>query len=275
MSSHSEKKQPIVLFTYPFSPYGQKISLLLTLAKLPFKTRVQPLLLPRPDLQTLGISYRRIPVLAIGKDVYCDSSLITSVIMSRISNQDDIAVCKADKAYEEWGTSVFREICMGLFPFEAISPELRKDRASIFPAITRPVEQLKSLRPSALASLQTRMKQIEDSFLSPTSDGPFIGGGKAGLADIHVFFAVRWALKDLGVAKEGDVLGMQAFPRLWKAIESLPPYSLDSEGEVTTEAMLQMLKGSEYSANKGPKGVMDSDPLGLEAGTKVVVESTE
>ena len=40
--------------------------------------------LPRPDLaDRLGVTYRRIPVLAIGKDVYCDSSLIASVLERR------------------------------------------------------------------------------------------------------------------------------------------------------------------------------------------------
>ena len=32
--------------------------------------------MPRPDLARLGIAYRRIPVLAIGRDVYVDSRLI-------------------------------------------------------------------------------------------------------------------------------------------------------------------------------------------------------
>ena len=32
--------------------------------------------MPRPDLARLGIAYRRIPVLAIGRDVYLDSRLI-------------------------------------------------------------------------------------------------------------------------------------------------------------------------------------------------------
>ena len=40
-----------------------------------------PMTLPRPDLaDRLGVTYRLIPVLAIGKDVYCDSSLIASVL---------------------------------------------------------------------------------------------------------------------------------------------------------------------------------------------------
>jgi glutathione S-transferase len=32
--------------------------------------------MPRPDLQALGVKYRRIPICAIGKDVYCDTRLI-------------------------------------------------------------------------------------------------------------------------------------------------------------------------------------------------------
>lgn len=37
--------------------------------------------LPRPDItDRLGIGYRRIPLLAIGNDVYCDTSLISLVL---------------------------------------------------------------------------------------------------------------------------------------------------------------------------------------------------
>jgi hypothetical protein len=38
--------------------------------------QIQPRILPRPDLARLGINYRRIPLLAIGCDVYLDSRLI-------------------------------------------------------------------------------------------------------------------------------------------------------------------------------------------------------
>lgn len=38
---------------------------------------------PRPELRMLGISYRRIPVLAIGNDIYCDSALIGPTLERR------------------------------------------------------------------------------------------------------------------------------------------------------------------------------------------------
>ena len=41
--------------------------------------------IPRPEvIDLLGIGYRRIPLLAIGNDVYCDTSLIVSQLEKRI-----------------------------------------------------------------------------------------------------------------------------------------------------------------------------------------------
>ena len=40
----------------------------------------QPVILPRPDLQALGVDYRRIPILAHGKSLLCDSRLIVSYL---------------------------------------------------------------------------------------------------------------------------------------------------------------------------------------------------
>lgn len=45
--------------------------------------------LPRPELsEKLGVSYRRIPILAIGNDVYCDSSLIASALERRFPTSE-------------------------------------------------------------------------------------------------------------------------------------------------------------------------------------------
>lgn len=40
--------------------------------------QMQPPLLPRPDLNLLGVNYRRIPVLTLGRDIYLDTRLILS-----------------------------------------------------------------------------------------------------------------------------------------------------------------------------------------------------
>ncbi|KAF2681738.1 hypothetical protein K458DRAFT_479280 [Lentithecium fluviatile CBS 122367] len=62
----------IVLFNYPVSPFGRRAE---------HRSRLccyqeQPFILPRPDLEKLGLKYCRIPIFAIGRDIYLDTRLI-------------------------------------------------------------------------------------------------------------------------------------------------------------------------------------------------------
>ncbi|TKA67375.1 hypothetical protein B0A55_08753 [Friedmanniomyces simplex] len=257
---------PIIHFDYDFSPYGQKTKLLLTASGVKYQKCDQPVVLPRPDLEALGITYRRIPLLAVGKDVYADSSLIIDLITSKLATSGAVATLPADKPFEEWGNTVFREM-LGIIPPQALTPEFVKDRESIFPLVKRP--DLKTLRPSTVAGFQSRCRQVEDTFLANGS-GPYMNGDKLSLADIHFIWCLRWGMKDLGAAHEAGN-GKDAFPKLWKMIESLPPAE---PGVLGSEEMLKTIKGSEYSAD-GPTSVMKGDALGLAAGTSVTVESTD
>ncbi|KAF8429120.1 hypothetical protein EV426DRAFT_583773 [Tirmania nivea] len=79
-----QEKPNVILYHYPFSPYARKVFWYLRLRSIPFTQCPQPLILPRPDLSTqLGITYRRIPVCAIDKDIYCDTSLIIKELAKR------------------------------------------------------------------------------------------------------------------------------------------------------------------------------------------------
>lgn len=66
----------IVLYHYSFSPFARRVTWYLALRGIDYAECKQPPVLPRPDLKALGINYRRIPVCAIGRDVYCDTRII-------------------------------------------------------------------------------------------------------------------------------------------------------------------------------------------------------
>ncbi|KAK1063093.1 hypothetical protein LTR12_010851 [Friedmanniomyces endolithicus] len=256
----------IIHFDYDFSPYGQKTKLLLTAAGVKYKKCDQPVVLPRPDLEALGITYRRIPLLAVGKDVYADSALIIDLIISKLATSGAVATSPADKAFETWGNVTFVEM-LGIIPPQALTPEFVKDRETIFPLVKR--QDLKSLRPSTVAGFQSRCREVEERFLSNGS-GPYMNGDKLSLADVHFIWCVRWGMKDLGAANEAGC-GKDAFPKLWKMIESLPP----AEPEVLgSEETLKTIKESKFFAD-APTSVMKGDPLGLTAGTPVTIESAD
>ena len=73
----------IILHEYPSSPFSEKVRLALKLKNLAYARVEQPVIMPKPDLIPLTGGYRRIPVLQIGADVYCDSAIILREIEAR------------------------------------------------------------------------------------------------------------------------------------------------------------------------------------------------
>jgi glutathione S-transferase len=73
----------LILHHYDFSSYAEKIRLLLGYKGLAWRSVVQPSHMPKPDLLPLTGGYRRIPVLQVGADVYCDTRLIIAELERR------------------------------------------------------------------------------------------------------------------------------------------------------------------------------------------------
>lgn len=70
----------LILHHYPASPFAEKVRLVLGFKQLAWKSVVIPAIMPKPDVVALTGGYRRTPVLQIGADIYCDTSLICEVL---------------------------------------------------------------------------------------------------------------------------------------------------------------------------------------------------
>ena len=70
----------LILHHYPTSPFAEKIRLILGYKQLSWKSVFIPMVMPKPDLTALTGGYRKTPVLQIGADVYCDTTLICDVL---------------------------------------------------------------------------------------------------------------------------------------------------------------------------------------------------
>ena len=254
---------PTTTLTCPdFSPYSQKIRAALAASGISFQRSDQPVVLPRPILEKLDITYRRIPLLAFGKDVYCDSSLIIDELQSRCGA---LPTTPADKAYEVFGVQLFVS-ALAIVPTAALTPEFVKDRLAIFPALNNP--SYGELRPSGLAEMRAKFQMIENDFLGK-STGPFIAGEKFGLADLHAGWAVGWSLKAIGLGQEPG-FSEQDFPSIYKWVASWPTPQYT---ELSQEEVWEKVKGAEYTAKD--IGVNDRDPLDMKAGTDVTVENSD
>lgn len=70
----------LILHHYDISPYAEKVRLSLGLKGLAWRSVIQPMVMPKPDLVPLTGGYRRIPVLQIGADIFCDTNLIAAAL---------------------------------------------------------------------------------------------------------------------------------------------------------------------------------------------------
>jgi glutathione S-transferase len=70
----------LILHHYPNSPFAEKIRLIMGFKGLHWSSVIIPNMMPKPDVVALTGGYRKTPILQIGADIYCDTSLIADVI---------------------------------------------------------------------------------------------------------------------------------------------------------------------------------------------------
>ncbi|CAN9162112.1 unnamed protein product [Alternaria alternata] len=252
---------PIIAFDYDMSPYGYKTRTLLASSKMPFQRSLQPIVIPRPILESLSITYRRVPLLAIGKDIYCDSSLIISTLQEKF---DILPTSPADKAYEAFGIALFESV-LKVIPSAMLTPDAIKDRITIFQILKHP--DYPSLRPSGLAEVRAKFHIIETEFLA--GPGQYIGGDSFALADLHAGFAVDFALQVQSLINEPG-FSQRDFPRMYEWISKWPKAEFT---EMSPEQVHKTIENADYSAQE--MGVDSRDPIGIAEGTEITVESAD
>ncbi|EMC97873.1 hypothetical protein BAUCODRAFT_146481 [Baudoinia panamericana UAMH 10762] len=262
---------PIITWDYQFAPNAQKSRNYLHATDTPFKICEQPFVLPRPILEDLGVTYRRVPVISIGKDVFCDNTCFIDAMQMLLEKQGKgLKRSKHDRAYEQWGYRSFW-VCLACVPASLISKDLAKDRANLFPVFAR--EDFGTLKQNGLSELRSLLTTAENEFLGD-GKGPFIDGAECGLADVHAMWMIKWALHTISVAKEPG-FDEQAFPKVHRWCNALPIHDdeIQKDQFVSAEEATKQILACEYACPD--VGVDAADPLQLKEGEGVAVEMTD
>ena len=257
---------PVITWDYQFAPNAQKSRNLLHACGIPYQCCEQPFVQPRPILTDLGITYRRIPVNSIGKDVYCDNSIFLDAVQSIFADKA-LPTSPADHAYEALGYRSFW-IALPLVPASLITPEMAKEREDLFSVFSRP--DFADLRPNALAEFRSLLDILENECLAP---GPWIGGSSCSVADIHAIWIVKWAFQTLELGSEPG-FSKEDFPKIYKWIEALPMHNEENHAEkINPEEAKEKILNSEYAAVE--IGVDPEDATGLKNGMIVNVATND
>jgi glutathione S-transferase len=177
----------LILHHYEMSPYAEKIRLALGLKGLPWRSVTTPMVLPKPDHMELTGGYRRVPVLQVGADVYCDTHLIARVL-DRIQPSPPLAppgLETLEHAFSRWAETTFMMAILAFFGIGGIFPEeFVDDRSRTMVPPGTDLAQTKAL----LGTKLVQIRSVADRLEQQLSDGrPFMLGGEPCGADLSAY----------------------------------------------------------------------------------------
>ncbi|KAI1618000.1 glutathione S-transferase [Exophiala viscosa] len=274
----------IVLYHYSFSPYARRVLWYLSLRGIDYAECKQAPVLPRPDLNALGINYRRIPVLAVGRDIYCDSRLILRKLEELFPDGTLGASSGEQKAIERfldvWATEsgLFARASQ-LIPTDMPllnDPKFTKDREDLT-GRSWSKEQIAANRPEALAYIRNAFKFLETTLLA---DGRtwVLKTDKPTLADIEAVWTLDW-LNGLKGALPRELISEKQYPKVFSWIARFNKALNEAKKQAPKPATLKGGAATQRVLNASfaekDLTIDSADPLGLQHGTEVEVYPTD
>lgn len=248
----------IILHHYDTSPFSEKPRLLLGLARLSWRSVIQPVIMPKPELTPLTGGYRRIPVMQIGADVYCD----TQVILAEIAARAGLSLAgSAAWAVNLWADRLFFQATVPIIFGEIEVPRaFIEDREKLS---GRPFDAaaMKAVAPHMKGQWRAQAAWLDEAL----AKSDYLAGAKPGLADLSAYMNV-WFLRGAAAATAAAL--MEGFPRLeaWRA--RIAAIGHGERREMTPAEALEAARSSEPAPYADHD---DADPLGLSPGAPVRV----
>lgn len=253
-----------ILHHHDPSPFGEKIRLALGLKGLAWRSVQVSMVMPRPELGVLTGGYRKIPVLQIGADVYCDTRLIVRELERRYPQPSlfpngslglSLALTPwSDRSFFDPGAGLSMGLNKAFIPKAVID-----DRKSFFNFMD--FDALESDIPHLYTQFRAGLELVE----SMLADGrAYVLGSQVSFADIDAYFPVWMARGNIG--NVADLL--EPFVRLREWESRMAACSRGDRSEISAGEALEIAKAATPLASLG---VDSGDPLGLAAGDRVCI----
>lgn len=252
-----------ILHHYDTSPFSEKIRLAFGLKGLTWRSVIQPNIMPKPDLVPLTGGYRRIPVMQIGADVFCDTQIILAEIERRAprpSLGDGLGMAAnfwADRLFFQPTVAVvFGEIG------ENVPEAFIKDR-EILSGQKFNVAAMKAMAQPMQAQWRAHAAWIEAE-LARTGE-PWLGGANPALVDVAAYMNVWFVETFTPVLMPALTAGL---PRLLVWRDRVRAVGHGRRVEMTTAAALDVARAAQPAVQPAHD---PADPLGLAPGTEAFV----
>jgi glutathione S-transferase len=280
----------IILFTYDMSVFGRRMDWYLTLRGIKYSRCPVRNRLPREVLQSLNIQYRRIPILAIGRDIYCDTRLIISKL-EQLFPENKLSASTSDGKATEW---LLQNWTIDGGPFgrtaqliPSSAPHMSDkawiaDRKEMSGRVFTK-EIVDAGRPEALAHARMYFEfmegVLENGRIFLLGEKGENGEERASLADIHAGWLFDWIVNDAymrdALKVEGDTISEKTYPRTFawiKRMRETVQKVQDKYGkpaECSAEETIQKILAAGFFEKDGEMD--EKDPLKLRKGQVVEI----
>lgn len=204
----------ILLHQYDSSPFSEKVRICLGIKQLSWAAVDQPVIMPKPDLLALTGAYRRIPVMQIGADIYCDSVLIVRELERRFPEPTLFPgrTPGIDQALAQWTDRSFFQAAVAVIfggLGDAVDPAFKKDREQLSGQPFDPAA-MRAAVPHMAGQLRAHAACISEQL----ADGrQFLSGDRPGLVDATCYYNL-WFVRSFhapGAAAFEGLLGLDAW----------------------------------------------------------------
>ncbi len=253
----------LILHHYDTSPFSEKIKKILAYKGIPWRAVEQPTIMPKPKLLPLTGGYRRIPVLQIGADVYCDTHLIARTI-ERLHPAPSIYPDGAEATCEIWNLWADRmffwqttSIVFALIG-EHVPKDFIEDRTKMLPGAN--FDDIPKQAPHA----REQCRAYAQLLATQLGDGrPFLLGQQFSLADAASYHPV-WFLRNVPPA----AAVFDEFPPVIHWAERIKDMGHGKRTDMEADEALRIASGSAPQAATTPDR---HEPNGIIPGERVSV----
>ncbi len=252
-----------ILHHYDTSPFSEKARVMFGIKGLAWRSVIQPVIMPKPDLIPLTGGYRRIPVMQIGADVYCDTQVILAEIEARAPTP--ALIRGADWAVNLWADRLFFQATVAVV-FGEIGDRVPKDFIEDREKLSgRPFDV--SAMKAAAGPMKSQWRAQAAWIELGLADCDYLGGSAPSLADVAAYMNVWWLGKAAGRVVEALLTGL---PRTIAWRDRMAAFGQGRRSEMTGAEALQVA----MAATPGPAPA--SDPVeALKPGDAVSVRADD
>ncbi len=232
-----------ILHHYENSPYAHKARLYFGHKGLAWKSVTIPMIMPKPDLMPLTGGYRRTPVMQIGADIYCDTSLIAAELERR-HPEPTFYPYGGEGLAAMIGVWADQSLFMPAANFslanvaDKLPAAFFEDRAKM---LGRPPTDIAKFK-AAIPGIKSQMDMQLGRLVSVLADGrKFLLGDRPGLADYAVCHPL-WMVYSISGKRVAAAL--EPYPTIRAWLDRIAAIGTGTRSELDAKAALAIAKAA-------------------------------